>query len=899
MRYLLFVVLAFLCYPIFATHNRAGEITYQQIGPLTIRMTVTTYTKESSSTADRDSLEIYWGDGLKDWVKRVNGKGQSLDNDVKLNKYTADHTYPGRSSYTISFIDPNRSGNILNINYPRSDDVKFFLSTKLTLLDIQFQGSNNSAQLLQPPIDIACVGQPFIHNPNAYDIDGDSLSYELIIPLQGEDDNVPGYLFPDQLIPGPTNLIFIDTKTGDFIWRNPPQVGEYNIAMRINEWREGILINSIVRDMQILVKDCKSRPPVIKVDEEICVIAGTEIKLPIEVSDPDVNQKVKLTISGGPLTFEKNKAVLIAPAGFVKVPFVANLVWKTSCNQITKEYYQIVIRAVDNSIDDTFGLATLKTIKIKIVGPPPENVEAKAENENSIKVEWSSPYDCEIAENNYFYGFSVWRKTQSIDLPVDTCNLTSLKNIYTRIVFNTKVKADGKYFIVDNDVKPNVTYCYRILGEFALKTPSGNPFKKVESIYSNEVCIQLKRDIPLLVKTSIVNTNLTSGSIDVKWTKPLLVDFDTLKFPGPYKTELYSSLLGLNQFALLSSATKISQNFSKWLDTSFLHIGLNTLEQQFDYQLKFYYENNKEYKPIPRASSVFLAIEATDKQNILTYNFTTPWANKSFEIFRKESSGLLQLIGATTSNVFIDNGLTNEENYCYVIKAFGTYSIPNIENPLINFSQEICSKPIDNQPPCPPILIIKSICDDEVISTTEAKNELKWSLDSQCANDEEVTKFNVYYRPTKNSLPILIHMQSGTEPYDFLHQPDTNNIAGCYTIKAVDAKENESNASNEICIENCPVYELPNTFTPNGDGTNDVFKPLKNFFIANVDFQVFNEWGNKVFETSNPALNWNGNAINGKPVADGTYYYKCLLVVKNTESAPGDNVLTGFINVIR
>ena len=47
---------------VYATHNRAGEITYEQIGDLTIRVTITTYTKTSSFSADRDSLEIFWGD---------------------------------------------------------------------------------------------------------------------------------------------------------------------------------------------------------------------------------------------------------------------------------------------------------------------------------------------------------------------------------------------------------------------------------------------------------------------------------------------------------------------------------------------------------------------------------------------------------------------------------------------------------------------------------------------------------------------------------------------------------------------------------------------------------------------------------------------------------------------
>jgi gliding motility-associated-like protein len=899
LKYFLAILLAFISYYGFATHNRAGEITYEQIGPLKVRMTVTTYTKESSKGADRDSLEIFWGDGTKEWVIRANGIGQSLENDVKVNKYIAEHTYPGRSSYTITFIDPNRSGNILNINYPRSDDVKFFLSTRLTLLDIQFQGSNSSVVLLQPPIDIGCVGQPFIHNPNAYDVDGDSLSYELIAPLEAEGKDVPNYLFPDQILPGPNNLIFLNKNTGDFIWRNPPQIGEYNIAMRINEWRGGVLINSIVRDMQILVKDCKSKPPVIKVEEEICVIAGTEINLPIEVSDPDINQKVKLSVTGGPFILENDKAILVAPKEFSAVPFKANLIWKTTCDLISKQYYQVVIKAMDNSIGDTFGLATLKTIKIKVVGPAPEDVTAKADEETNIKVEWKDPYDCEITKNDYFFGFSVWRKTQSIDIPVDTCNVASLKGTYTRIVFNTKQKDDKGYFIIDKDVKPNTTYCYRVVAEFAFKTASGNPFKRVESIYSNEVCIQLKRDIPLLTKVSVSNTNSTNGQIELKWTKPLLIDFDTIKFKGPYRIEILRSLHDKNTFSLIQNGTKVSQNFKSWTDTSHVDNGLNTANEQYDYKLNFFYNDNIAYKPIPQASSVFLTVTPSDKKNLLNFNFKTPWANKSYNIYRKDATGNFQLIGKTVTNNYVDDGLSNEENYCYKVESIGTYSIPRIEQPLINFSQEACSIPVDNIAPCSPILDVKTICDNEIITATLAENILQWTLNKTCGNDEPIDKYNVYFKENKASIPKLIATVTNNQLLEYKHQPDSNSIAGCYTISAVDNKNNESQPSNEVCIDNCPVYILPNTFTPNNDGSNESFVPIKNFFIESVDFKIFNEWGNKIFETSNPQLNWNGKTKSGENVADGTYYYTCIYYSKKAEGITKSPLIKGYINIIR
>ena len=111
---------------VMATHNRAGEITYVQTGPLTIMMTVTSYTKTSSVAADRDSIEIFWGDGTSEFVQRTNGNGQPLANDIKLNLYQKEHTYPGRATYTIGFADPNRVANILNVNFPNSVEVEFF-----------------------------------------------------------------------------------------------------------------------------------------------------------------------------------------------------------------------------------------------------------------------------------------------------------------------------------------------------------------------------------------------------------------------------------------------------------------------------------------------------------------------------------------------------------------------------------------------------------------------------------------------------------------------------------------------------------------------------------------------------------------------------------------------------
>ena len=157
MKYLYLLLIVFLFSGIsndlFATHNRAGEITIRQIEPcdlLMIEATITTYTKGSSVAADRDTLTLCWGDGFCEQVPRMNGGGNGVDigNDVKINIYQSTHTYSARGKYTISMTDPNRNGGVLNVNPPGSDNVPFHLQTTYEFLNNTFTGCNNTPQLL-------------------------------------------------------------------------------------------------------------------------------------------------------------------------------------------------------------------------------------------------------------------------------------------------------------------------------------------------------------------------------------------------------------------------------------------------------------------------------------------------------------------------------------------------------------------------------------------------------------------------------------------------------------------------------------------------------------------------------------------------------------------------------
>lgn len=88
---------------------------------------------------------------------------------------------------------------------------------------------------------------------------------------------------------------------------------------------------------------------------------------------------------------------------------------------------------------------------------------------------------------------------------------------------------------------------------------------------------------------------------------------------------------------------------------------------------------------------------------------------------------------------------------------------------------------------------------------------------------------------------------------------------GCY----------EYQGSIEISIENClcPIF-VPNIFTPNGDGKNDVFLLDYSCETPIFHMSIFNRWGLRVFETNDIDLGWNGQVIDTQnESSDGVYFY--------------------------
>lgn len=912
---ILLVFLSFFAIQLWATHNRAGEISIEQVGDcnesLTVMATVVTYTKASSVMADRDTVTICWGDGFCDRVPRANGpgnprKGELLENDTKKNIYIAFHTFPSRGTYVISMNDPNRNGGILNVNFPNSEQIRFHIQTTYTFPNPQFQGCNNTPVLLQPPIDIGCIGKTFTHNPNAYDADGDSLSYHFTVPLQDAGLPVPNYIFPNMINPGPNNQLTINEITGDIVWTSPQRAGEYNLAIIIVEYRDGIPIDTIIRDMQILVEDCENQPPIVETSvEEICVVAGELIEIDVTATAPidELNQKVKLTALGGPFevptnpaTFEQNDNV------FRDDPVRKKFRWQTDCNHISDQYYSVVFKATDNFFGDTTGLATLKTVRIKVVGPPPEDMQATP-GPGQAEITWAKPYDCEDITESTFLGFTVWRREGSNSFPIDTCTPGLAGRGYTKLTLSPiETMQDGRYYFLDETVERGRTYCYRVLAEFA-KTTTGNRyiFNIIESLPSAEVCVQLSRDVPLITNADVLATDAINGEMQVCWSKPKAADLDTLLNPGPYRYEvLRAEGIDPDEAAFQPIGVEfVSQSFAEANDTCFVDLGLNTAGTAYSYKVRFYTGNfSGALGTTNPASSVFLNVAGTDRANVLSWQEEVPWENYEYLVLRQNAQGEFDTIARVLQPSYRDNNLQNGQEYCYKIESIGTYGISGLADPILNTSQENCGIPRDDVPPCPPVLVVTNICDQNITCTDDSDlfNVLSWDI---CAEADDVAGYNVYYAPFEGQPFQLVASVEGASKTSIEHRPEFG-LAGCYYVTAFDFNQNESDSSNVVCVDNCPNYELPNTFTPNNDGFNDTFRPYPFCFIENVDFQVFNRWGQLVYQTNDPNLNWNGKNLNGEDLAEGVYYYTCRVFERRVSGiVQTPEILSGYIELIR
>lgn len=133
-----------------------------------------------------------------------------------------------------------------------------------------------------------------------------------------------------------------------------------------------------------------------------------------------------------------------------------------------------------------------------------------------------------------------------------------------------------------------------------------------------------------------------------------------------------------------------------------------------------------------------------------------------------------------------------------------------------------------------------------------------------------------FYKEGKRDAPYLIRYDEDTQ-YTFTESGAhcvelwATFVQGTDTVAYTDSYWSSEASSITVSISESKL-EMPNAFSPNGDGINDIYK-AKSGYQSLVEFHayIFNRWGQKLYEWNDPAGGWDGK-YKGKDVAQGVYY---------------------------
>ena len=637
-RKLLLVIGLLLClvFSAKATHQRAAEITYIWRGGNAYEFTLTTYNVPNAAWQQRESLLINWGDGSEEYVPRTTW--QDMGDDCVVNTYKAIHNYASTGTYTISMEDANRNYGVINV--PNSEMVPMHIETELVINP--FLGYNNSVQLLNPPLDRGCVGKLYLHNPSAYDPDGDSLSYRLVT-CKGQD----GYEIEGYTLPQASQSIAIDPFTGELRWENPVLQGEYNVAIMVEEWRHGVKIGSVVRDMQILISYCANDLPQIYCDDQYCLVAGEQLDFVISASDPN-GDNVTLTASGAPFEVAVSPATLTPESAFGLQPQMEFL-WSTNYVHIRNTPYQVVVHAKDDG--SPVNLTNIKTISINVMGPKVQGFVGDMYG-HDVALSWQ-PYPCSNA-----VALLVYRKAGCDGYDPDYCE-TGIRDGY-QLIATLNETSTTTY--TDTDLSQGVAYEYRILAQF----PDG-----ALSIVSDAACVELKNDSPLMTHVSNDSIDLVSGHVVTCWAKPKEIDE---QYVAPFNYTLTRVLDG--QPSIVYDGA----------DTTFLDINLDLAEAtSLLYKVQMYDARQQLMGESSTASAVMLTANGTYDEARLSWTEAVPWLVDSTQVFKEVENHFVRIV-SVTGFAFTDTDVESDMTYRYYVRTFGHYTLEGVMKPLLNYS---------------------------------------------------------------------------------------------------------------------------------------------------------------------------------------------------------------------
>ncbi|MGZ4157339.1 MAG: gliding motility-associated C-terminal domain-containing protein [Bacteroidia bacterium] len=378
---------------LFATHIVGGSITVKSIGSNNFIVTLTFYRDCSPGTAPFDDSVTL---GVYDKITNVAALEYTLPKISSTVLALGDscftpaglcveegiyadtlHLLNNPDGYYLSWQRCCRNNIIQNIVSPGSAGMVFYAEIPDPAL------GDSSPVFGSYPNAYMCVSQPNTQSFAANDSNGDSLAYFLITPLNGNASSIspipapsPGpYSNINWLAPysaadmiGGVPVMAIDVHTG-LLTAKPSAIGVYVFAVVVKEYRAGVQIGEVRRDIQYQVISCNTNAPPTFSQPTIAsytIVAGDSLCIPVIASDPN-NDWVGLTASSELLSGSS----LEPPTAFASDSAMGNvssqLCLASTCANIRDEPYHVTFYVRDHSC---YGSNTvLNQVDITILSP--------------------------------------------------------------------------------------------------------------------------------------------------------------------------------------------------------------------------------------------------------------------------------------------------------------------------------------------------------------------------------------------------------------------------------------------------------------------------------------------------------------------------------------------------
>ncbi len=306
-----------------ATHAAGSDIKYRCLGGLQYEIEVTFY-RDCGGVAEPSNITINYKstNGNKNLNVTAN-KSTDPTNGAEITVpcttaastcnggsgtgirkwiYKATVTLPSaQSDWVFSYSVCCRNCSITTVSNPCASNSVLYVEAKLNNL---LASCNSSPTFSNIPIAFVCIGQNFNYNHGVIDPDGDSLAYQLITPMTSNNTYV-SFLSPaTATTPIKSSTPFtLNPTTGDLNF-TPSQTQIGILALLVKEYRNGQLIGSVVRDMQVYTTPCTNNLPSASGingtnNFSVTVCPGQQLCFTVNSADLDASQVVSMTTNNG------------------------------------------------------------------------------------------------------------------------------------------------------------------------------------------------------------------------------------------------------------------------------------------------------------------------------------------------------------------------------------------------------------------------------------------------------------------------------------------------------------------------------------------------------------------------------------------------------------------------